>query len=135
MENKSFVGFYRENVEVKQDKEVFIKGFPEPFVIREVSSKEYSDMQEKCRVTEIIDGRQVTTLDIKELETMLVMASLVSPNLHNKELQDSWGVVTAKDLKNTMFNAGQGQNLQLAILRHSDLDEDFNKKVDEAKKN
>ena len=60
----------------------------------------------------------------------MIVKSTVFPDLYDKELQDSYGVMTPEDLVYAMVDdAGEMQDFQLWMQKFQSLDE----KVDEAK--
>lgn len=64
----------------------------------------------------------------------LIVASTVFPDLYDKELQDSYGVMTPEDLVYAMVDdAGDYQKLSAWVQRFQGLDQGLGEKVKEAK--
>lgn len=62
-------------------------------------------------------------------------ASVVEPNLYDKDLQDSYGVFTPKDLIQEMLDdPSEYTGLYKFIQEYNSFDKSLAKKVDEAKK-
>ena len=64
----------------------------------------------------------------------MIVASTVYPDLYDKELQDSYGVMTPEDLVFAMVdNPGEYNNLGEWIQKFQGFTKTFEEKVDEAK--
>ena len=64
----------------------------------------------------------------------MIVKSTVFPDLYDKELQDSYGVMTPEDLVYAMVdNAGEMQDFQLWMQRFQGFTKSLDEKVDEAK--
>jgi len=64
----------------------------------------------------------------------MIVKSTVFPDLYDKELQDSYGVMTPEDLVYAMVdNAGEMQDFQLWMQKFQGFTKSLDEKVDEAK--
>lgn len=63
----------------------------------------------------------------------LIVATVVFPDLNNKELQDQWNVMDAEELVRKMLSAGEYGNLMIKVQEVNDFDIDFGALVEEAK--
>lgn len=64
----------------------------------------------------------------------MIAASVVYPDLYDKELQDSYGVMTPEDLVYAMVdNAGEYQELSVWLQNFQGFTKTMDDKVDEAK--
>ena len=64
----------------------------------------------------------------------MIVASVVYPDLYDKELQDSYGVMTPEDLVYAMVdNAGEYQELTVWLQNFQGFTKSMDDKVDEAK--
>lgn len=66
----------------------------------------------------------------------MIVKSTVFPDLYDKELQDSYGVMTPEDLVYAMVDdAGEMQDFQLWMQKFQGFTKSLDEKVDEAKTN
>ena len=64
----------------------------------------------------------------------IIVASVVEPNLNDKELQDSYGVMSAEDLIREMIDEpGEYSNFADFVTKFNGFDETFDEKYDKAK--
>ena len=64
----------------------------------------------------------------------MMCACIVEPNLHNKELQDSYGVMTADELLKEMIDdPGEYQAFATFVHDFNGFNTSFDEKVEEAK--
>ena len=64
----------------------------------------------------------------------MIATSVVEPNLNNKDLQDSYGVMTPEELiKEMIDNPGEYNNFARFIQEYNGFDETLNEKVEKAK--
>ena len=75
------------------------KGEPIEWEIRAISTRENEKLRESCTTQRKNKYGQVqTTVDDNLYLAKLIANSVVFPDLNNKELQDSYGVMTPEDL-------------------------------------
>ena len=77
------------------------------WTIRPLTSCEIDKMRDDCTTEVPISAKKGlyrTKTDASKLLCKLMCASVVLPDLHNKALQDSYGVVNAEDLLHAMVD-------------------------------
>lgn len=63
----------------------------------------------------------------------IIARAVVYPDLNSAELQNHYGVLGADKLPSVMLSSGEYATLSNAVLRLSNLDDDLNEDVEEAK--
>ena len=112
-------------------------GKPLQWEFKPLSAQDNERIKDEC--TTIIETRDRGVkahpkVDIKAMQAKQVVASLVSPDLHNAELQDSYGVKDPEDLLFAMLDeAGDYQNLVMFVLKYNRLNVSLDDKIEEAK--
>lgn len=112
-------------------------GNPLLWTIRAISTKESESIREDCTTEVPVTGKPGMyrqKVNTHELLTRLICAAVVEPDLHSKELQDSYGVLSAEDLITEMIdNPEEFGELATFVQQYSGLDESMQEKVDKAK--
>ena len=80
----------------------------------------------------VTDAKSVF-LTVFKYNREICIASIVVPDLNDKELQDSYGTMGASELFGTMFNWGESALILEAVTELSGINQTFQDKVDEAK--
>lgn len=112
-------------------------GKPIPWEIKPLSTKDNERIKDEC--TTIIETRDKgfkahPKVDIKMLQAKQITASVVFPDLYDKELQDSYGVMGAEDLLFALLDeAGEYQNLVMFIQKYNKLNVTLDEKIETAK--
>ena len=130
-----FSAFMKANKKVKENEKfaptaslLGSDGTPVRWEFRHISSKE----NEQLRDANTIEFRP-KLITSKYLMAMIVK-STVFPDLYDKELQDSYGVMTPEDLVYAMVDdAGEMQDFQLWMQKFQGFTKSLDEKVDEAK--
>lgn len=112
-------------------------GKPLEWEFRHITSKENEELKNDCTIDVPITGKPnmfrqkvKTGLYIQKM----IAASVVVPDLYDKELQDSYGVMTPEDLLLAMVDdPGEYNDLAFFIQKFQGFDVSFKDKVDEAK--
>lgn len=112
-------------------------GNPLEWEFKHISSKENEDMRESCTVEVPVTGKSnmyrskvKTSLYIQKL----IAASVVTPDLYDKELQDSYDVSTPEALLLAMVDdPGEYNDLMLYVQEFQGFNVSIDDKVDEAK--
>lgn len=127
----------RENVKFVASKNFVDKdGKPLEWELRQIGNKEDDALKKSCtRQVKVIGKGNMTR---QELDSGLYMGKLaaactVYPDLNNKELQDSYGVMGSDDLLKAMLSAGEYAEYCNKISEVNDFDIDLNDRVEEAK--
>ncbi len=112
-------------------------GNPLMWTVRALSTKESENIREQCTVDVPVVGKPGMyrqKVNSNELLKKLICAAVVEPDLHSKELQDSYGVMRAEDLVVEMIdNPEEFGEFATFVQQYSGMDETMQEKVDEAK--
>lgn len=112
-------------------------GEPLLWEIRPITTKEDETIRDECSYEVPIKGKinqYRMKVDTKQYMAKMMTASIVSPNLHNAELQDSYGVSKPEDLLKEMIdNPGEYTDFQLFIQKFNGFNALMDDEVDEAK--
>lgn len=112
-------------------------GKPLEWEFKHITSKENENLKDSC--TEEVQVKGKPNLFRPRLNSVkylvkLIAAATVSPNLYDKELQDSYGVMTPEELIYAMVDdAGEYQNLSLWMQKFQGFEKGMDEKVEEAK--
>lgn len=112
-------------------------GKPLEWEFRHITSKENEDLRDSCTIEVPITGKPnmfrqkvKSSLYIQKM----IAASVVAPDLYDKELQDSYGAMTPEELLLAMVDdPGEYNDLASFVQRFQGFDVSFDEKVDEAK--
>ncbi len=113
------------------------KGKPLEWEFRHITSKENEDLREECTAEVQVTGkpnlfrpRLRSSLYVRRM----IAASVVAPDLYDKELQDSYGVATPEELLLAMVDdPGEYNDLASFVQGFQGFNVSFEDKVDEAK--
>ncbi len=139
-----FAKFMKANKVVKENEQHAVtrslcdeKGEPLLWEFRHMTSKENEDLREGCMFEVQVTGKPGVyrqKLKTNEYIRKMVTASIVSPDLFDVELQDSYGVKTPEDLLLAMVDdPGEYSDLVAYVQKFQGFDTTFNEKVDEVK--
>lgn len=108
-------------------------GKPLEWELRAITTKERNKLTEECtRFIGLENGETEQKLDSELFLSKLAAASVVYPNLRDKELQDSYGVMTPEELILEMVDSAEEfDQLIKTIKKHWKVD--MAKEVAEAK--
>ena len=112
-------------------------GRPLEWEFKHISSKENEEIRERCTIDVQVTGkpnmfrpRVQTAKYIKEM----IVSSVVSPDLYDAELQDSYGVKTPDELLFALVDdPGEYNELAAYVQNFQGFNTSFNDKVNEAK--
>ena len=111
-------------------------GAPLEWEFRHITSKENEEIRESCTV-EVETPGKVKTYRLKLKTSLyiqrLITASVVTPDLYNAELQDSYGVKTPEDLLLAMVDDPGEYSALTAFIQKLQGFESFDEEVEEAK--
>ena len=112
-------------------------GKPLKWEFKQITSKENEELRDantiEVQVTCKPNLFRPKLITSKYLMAMIVK-STVFPDLYDKELQDSYGVMTPEDLVYAMVDdAGEMQDFQLWMQKFQGFTKSLDEKVDEAK--
>lgn len=111
-------------------------GKPLEWEFKQISSKENEALRDACTIEVPIKGKPNLfrpKVKTDEYLAKMIVAATVYPDLYDKELQDSYGVMTPEDLLYALVdNAGEYQNLQSWMQNYQGF-KTLDDKVKEAK--
>ena len=113
------------------------KGQPLLWEIRPLTSKETNRLTDECTFQEQVPGKPnvfKNKINSTKLLQKMMVASVVFPNLNDKDLQDSYGVMTPEELITEMVDdPGEYNNFGKYLNELNGFNEGINEKVEEAK--
>ena len=114
------------------------KGNPIQWEIKPLTTAESEDIRIACTIEVQVPGKYGTyrpKLDTKMFMAKMIAACVVYPDLNNKELQDSYGVMTPEELiKEMVDNPSEYNAFAEFVQNYNGLGESLEDKVEEAKK-
>ncbi|APX72716.1 hypothetical protein M5C72_06300 [Companilactobacillus allii] len=127
-----------ENVDTKPEtKEIQFKRFKSPFVIKSLTEDENSVIQKDAtRKTKDKQTRQIVSqLDQSKYADLMIVASVVSPDLNSEQIQKSWNCMADPvGVLKKMLRAGEYIELMQQVQELSGFDlEDVEDLKDEVK--
>lgn len=125
--------FFKQNKKGEETRKVKLPNFDEPVVIRVISGKEYERIQERCFENKPgRKGKQERVFNATKFNRELCIASIMTPNLNDTELQESYGATGASELFGEMFNWGEQTRILEEITEASGI-EDINDMIEDVK--
>lgn len=111
------------------------KGAPIKWEFRHVTTKESEAIRIECTRSVPIGkyGQYRQELDSDKYMSKLIVKAVVYPDLHNKELQDSYGVMTPEELLKELIDDPAEYNALVSFISQYNGGVDINEKVKEAK--
>lgn len=113
------------------------KGNALEWEIKPLTTKENERIRDASTKEVPVKGRRGQVqpkLDVSKYGQLLIASSVVSPDLNNKDLQDSYNVTTPQDLVLEMIdNPGEFAKFQQFITEFNGFDSSFDEEVEEAK--
>lgn len=136
--------FLKKNKKVKENIQIAAtqslcdeKGEPLLWEVRPLTTKEDAAIREACTVDIQVTGKPGLyrqKFNTNKYLAAMAAACVVVPNLNDKELQDSYGVMGAEQLLLEMIdNSGEYDAFLQRIQAYQGFDQSFQEKVDEAK--
>ena len=89
-------------------------GVPLLWELRPVTTRENEAIREQCTTEVQKPGMYRQRVDTSEYQAKLMAAAVVTPNLNDAELQDSYGVMSAEELLKEMLDDA-GEYTELAV--------------------
>ena len=112
-------------------------GKPLEWEFRPITSKENDALRESCTVEVQVTGKPNLfrpKTNTNQYIAKMIVASTVVPDLYDKELQDSYGVMTPEELLYAMVdNAGEYQDFTIWMQKFQGFTKSFDEKVEDAK--
>ena len=134
-------GFFAQNT-IKQDNDKFAlskrfldeNGKPYEWELRALNADESEQIRRECTRRVKVKGNQYTMeIDNEALAIKMMVASIVFPNLNDKALQDSYGVMGAEQVLKKMLNVGEYSVLSNKISEINGFGESMDELVEEVK--
>lgn len=136
-ETQSVSAFLKQNVKELSNTQIKLERFSQPFVIKPLSTKDMNELRAQNTLTSF-DKRthqKIKTVNQERLTDAMIVRALVTPDLNNQEIQNSYGTVA--DPAGTiqeMLTAGEYADLVEAIQEASGFESSIEEDIDEAKK-
>lgn len=112
-------------------------GKPLEWVIKPLSTKENDDIRDECMMEVPVKGKPNMyrpKLNTSKYIAKMICACVVEPNLYDKELQDSYNVMTPEELlKEMVDDPGEYQEFATFVQEFNGFNTTLDEKVDEAK--
>lgn len=112
-------------------------GEPLKWEFKHITSKENEKIRDDCTLEVPVTGKPNMyrqKLDGGKYALKMAIASIVTPDLYDSELQDSYGVKTPEDLLFAMVDdPGEYTDLIAYVQKFQGFNVSFEEKVDEAK--
>ena len=111
------------------------KGKPVMWEIKPLSARDNERIKDECTtIIETKGYKPLPKIDMKAMQAKQIVASVVFPDLHNAELQNSYGVKESEELVFALLDeAGDYQNLVQFIMKYNRLNVSLDEKIEEAK--
>lgn len=113
------------------------KGNPLPWIIKPLTTKENDAIRDECMIDVPVKGKPNVfrpKLDTSKYIGKMIYACVVEPNLYDKDLQDSYGVMSPDDLLKEMIdNPGEYQEFATFVQNFNGFNTTLEDKVEEAK--
>lgn len=111
-------------------------GEPLQWEIKPLTTKENEALREACTIDVPVKGKPNMyrpKVDMNKYQTKLICAAVVFPDLNNKDLQDSYGVMTPEDLiKEMVDDPAEYTDLMVLVQQISGF-KTLQEEIDEAK--
>ena len=112
-------------------------GKPLEWTIRPLTTRDNENMRDDCTIEVQVKGKPNMfrpKLDTSKYLAKMICACVVEPNLYDKELQDSYGVMTPEDLLKEMIDdPGEYQAFASFIQNFNGFNTTIEDKIEEAK--
>lgn len=113
------------------------KGNPLPWTIKPLTTKENDAIRDECMIDVPVKGKPNVfrpKLDTSKYIGKMICTCVVEPNLYDKDLQDSYGVMSPDDLLKEMIDdPGEYQEFATFIQNFNGFNTTLEDKVEEAK--
>ena len=113
------------------------KGNPLKWTIKPLTTRENDDLRDECMIEVPVTGKNGVyrpKLNTSKYIAKMICASVVEPNLYDKDLQDSYGVMTPDELlKEMVDDPGEYQALASFVQDFNGFNTTLEDKIAEAK--
>lgn len=129
-----FKSFLKGNVEQVENVSLKLKRFDEAIILRPLDSDEAGKINDRCFINKPgRKGKQERTFDVIKYNREICVASIVHPDLNDKELQESYGVLGADNLYGKMFLLGEANEILETVMEVSGIDTSMDEEIETAK--
>lgn len=129
-----FKAFLKGNVKETENVSLKLDRFDEAIILRPISSGEADLINDHCfKNRPGKKGKQERVFDVVKYNRELCVASIVHPDLNDKELQESYGVLGADNLYSKMFYLGEVNQILEKVTEISGIDQSMDDDIEEAK--
>lgn len=112
-------------------------GRPLEWEFKHITSKQNEDLRDECIIDVQVTGKPNVfrpKMESSKYIRKMIVASVVMPDLYDKELQDSYGVMTPEDLVLAMVDdPGEYNDLAAFVQKFQGFDVNLGDKVKKAK--
>lgn len=125
-----------ENIKYVASKRFVEKDKPVEWEIKSITSTEDESIRKSCTKRIQVQGHKgqyTIDTDYDKYLGLLAVKCIVFPNLNDKELQDSYGVMGADNLLKVMLKPGEYQDLLKKVQAANGFDVPLDEMVEEAK--
>ena len=113
------------------------KGNPLPWTIKPLTTKENDAIRDECMIEVPVKGKPNMfrpKLDTSKYIGKMICACVIEPNLYDKDLQDSYGVMSPDDLLKEMIDdPGEYEEFATFVQNFNGFNTTLEDKVEEAK--
>ena len=139
-----FSAFMKENKKVKSNEKFAptssltgSDGTPLRWEFKHITSKENDDLRDACTIDVPVTGKPNLfrpKLNTSKYLVQMIVKSTVYPDLYDKELQDSYGVMTPEELVYALVDdAGEYQDFCTWMQKFQGFTKTLDEKVNDAK--
>lgn len=129
-----FSAFLKGNVKETENEPLKLERFEEEIILRAIPSEESDLINDRCFKNKAgMKGKQERVFDLVKYNREICIASIVHPDLNDKELQESYGVLGAGQLFGKMFYLGEANQILEKVTELSGIGKSMDEDIEEAK--
>lgn len=129
-----FKSFLKGNVKETENASLKLDRFDEAIILRPLTSGEADKINEQCFKNKPgKGGKQERVFDLVRYNREICIASIVHPDLNDKDLQESYGVLGADKVYSSMFYLGEANQILEKVTEISGLSKTMDEEIEEAK--
>jgi hypothetical protein len=129
-----FKSFLKGNVKETENASLKLERFDEAIILRPLASGEADVINDRCFKNKPgKGGKQERVFDLVKYNREISIASIVFPDLNDKELQESYGVLGADNLYSKMFYLGEANQILEKVTDISGIGKTMDEEIEEAK--
>lgn len=129
-----FKSFMKGNVKQQENVKLKLDRFEEEIELRPLLAKETDVISDRCFKNKPgLKGKQERVFDVVKYNRELCVASVVYPDLNDRELQESYNVLGAENLFSVLFYAGEANQILEEVSEISGITKTMDDEIEEAK--